>query len=115
MYDVLSAGKTDGEEPFSLLAAELPQAVDGPEAHSWIAEHDVIDREILDKALAGIPAGQAGLVRDACARWSRMRFAINVTACPRPDATGPAPSSATTPPERLLLLDAHAEPVASTC
>jgi DDE superfamily endonuclease len=86
LYDALSAGRVDDERLFSLLAAELPQAVDGPEARAWIAEHDVIDHEILEKALAGIPAGQAGLVRDACARWSRMRFAVDATACPRPDA-----------------------------
>jgi len=25
-------------------------------------------------------------VRDACARWSRLRFAVDATAYPRPDA-----------------------------
>jgi DDE family transposase len=41
---------------------------------------------MLDRALAGVPAGQAGQVRDACARWARVRVAIDATAYPRPDA-----------------------------
>jgi hypothetical protein len=86
LYDALSAGRIDDERLFCLLAAELPQAVDGPEARAWIAEHDVIDREILEKSLAGLPARDAARVRDACARWSRLRFAVDATAYPRPDA-----------------------------
>jgi hypothetical protein len=86
LYDALSAGRVDDEKLFSLLAAELPQSVDGPEARAWIAEHDVIDRELLKTALAGLPAGDAAQVRDACARWSRLRFAVDATAYPRPDA-----------------------------
>jgi hypothetical protein len=86
LYDALSAGRIDDEKLFSLLAAELPQAVDGPQARTWIAEHDVIDRGLLDKALACLPAGDAAQVRDACARWSRLRFAVDATAYPRPDA-----------------------------
>jgi hypothetical protein len=86
LYDALSAGRIDDEQLFSLLAAELPQAVDGPEALAWIAEHDVIDHGLLDTVLAGVPAGQAAAVRDACARWSRLRFAVDATAYPRPDA-----------------------------
>ena len=86
LYDALAAGRIDDEKLFCLLAAELPQAVDGPEARAWIAEHDVIDRGLLDKVLAGLPAGDAAQVRDACARWSRLRFAVDATAYPRPDA-----------------------------
>jgi DDE superfamily endonuclease len=86
LYDALAAGQTDDERLFSLLAAELPQAVDGPEARAWIAEHDVIDRQLLEAALAGLPAADAGQVRDACARWSRLRLAVDATAYPRPDA-----------------------------
>jgi len=86
LYDALAAGRIDDEKLFCLLAAELPQAVDGPEARAWIAEHDVIGRGLLDKALTGLPAGDAAQVRDACARWSRLRFAVDATACPRPDA-----------------------------
>jgi DDE superfamily endonuclease len=86
LYDALAAGRIDDERLFSLLAPELPQAVDGPQALAWIAEHDVIDHGLLDKALAGLPADDAGQVRDACARWSRMRFAVDATAYPRPDA-----------------------------
>ena len=67
LYDALSAGRIDDERLFSLLAAELPQAVDGPEARAWIAEHDVIDHGLLEKALAGLPGGRgragAGRVR----------------------------------------------------
>jgi hypothetical protein len=86
LYDALSAGQVDDEMLFSPLAAELPQAVDGPEALAWIAEHDVIDHGLLDKALAGLSPGDAAQVRDACARWSRLRFAVDATAYPRPDA-----------------------------
>ena len=86
LYDALSAGRISEEKLFSLLAAELPQAVDGPEARGWIAEHDMIDRGLLEKALAGLPAEDAAQVRDACARWARLRFAIDATAYPRPDA-----------------------------
>ena len=86
LYDALAAGRIDDEKLFSLLAAELPQAVDGPQARAWIAEHDVIDHGMLGKALAGLPAGEAAQVRDACARWSRLRFAVDATAYPRPDA-----------------------------
>jgi hypothetical protein len=86
LYDALSAGKIDDERLFSLLTAALPPLADGPEARAWIAEHDVIDHGLADKALAGVPAGQAGEVRDACARWTRLRFAVDATACPRPDA-----------------------------
>ncbi|MGH3123938.1 MAG: transposase [Streptosporangiaceae bacterium] len=86
LYDALSAGRADDERLFSLLAAELPQAVDGPEARAWIAEHDVIDHGLLEKALAGLPPDDAAQVRDACARWARLRFAVDATAYPRPDA-----------------------------
>ena len=60
--------------------------MDGPAAREWIAEHDVIDHGLLDKALAGLPPDDARQVRDACARWSRLRFAVDATAYPRPDA-----------------------------
>ena len=86
LYDALAAGRIDDEKLFSLLASELPQAVDGPAAREWIAGHDVIDHGLLDKALAGLPPDDARQVRDACARWSRLRFAVDATAYPRPDA-----------------------------
>jgi DDE superfamily endonuclease len=86
LYDALAAGRIDDERFFSLLAAELPQAVDGPEARAWIAEHEVIDRGLLGQVLAGLPAEDAAQVQDACARWSRLRFAVDATAYPRPDA-----------------------------
>jgi len=84
--DALSAGRIDDERFFSLLASELPQAVDGPEALAWIAEHDVIDHGLLEEALAGLSPDDASQVRDACARWGRLRFAVDATAYPRPDA-----------------------------
>jgi hypothetical protein len=86
LYDALAAGRIDDEKLFCLLAAELPQAVDGPEARGWVAEHDMTDRGLLEKALAGLPAEDASRVRDACARWGRLRFAVDATAYPRPDA-----------------------------
>ena len=86
LYDALAAGRINDEKLFSLLAAELPQAVDGPQARAWIAEHDAIDHGLLERALACLPAEDAGQVRDACARWARLRFAVDATAYPRPDA-----------------------------
>ena len=86
LYDALSAGRIDDEKLFSLLASELPQAVDGPAAREWIAEHDVINHGLLEQALAGLPPDDAAQVRDACTRWSRLRFAVDATAYPRPDA-----------------------------
>ena len=85
LYDALAAGRVDDERLFCLLAAELAQSVDGPQARAWIAEHDLIDHAVLEKALAGLPARDAEQVRDACARWSRLRFAVDATAYPRPD------------------------------
>jgi hypothetical protein len=86
LYDALSAGRIDDEQLFCLLASELPQAIDGPQALAWIAAHDVIDYGLLETALAGLSGQDAAQVRDACARWSRLRFAVDATACPRPDA-----------------------------
>ena len=86
LYDSLSAGRIDDERLFSLLAEVLPPLVDGAEALAWIAEHDVIDRGLLEEALAGLAPDDAARVRDACARWSRLRFAVDATAYPRPDA-----------------------------
>jgi len=86
LYDALPAGRIDDEKLFFLLASELPQAVDGPAAREWIAEHDVIDHGLLEQALAGLLPDDAAQVRDACARGSRLRFAAGATAYPRPDA-----------------------------
>jgi hypothetical protein len=86
LYDALAAGRVDDERLFSLLAAVLPPLVDGPEARAWIAGHDVTDRRMLDRALSGVPAADAARVRDACARWSRPRIAVDATSYPRPDA-----------------------------
>src|SRR5690349_6959490 len=54
LYGALSAGSIDDEKLFCLLASELPQAVGGPAAREWIAEHDVIDHGLLEQALAGL-------------------------------------------------------------
>jgi hypothetical protein len=86
LYDALAAGRIDDERLFSLLAEALPPLVDGPEARAWIAEHDVTGRRLLGRALAGVPAADAARVRDACARWRRVRVAVDATAYPRPDA-----------------------------
>jgi hypothetical protein len=64
----------------------LPPLADGDQARAWISEHDKIDYGLPDAALAQVPADQAARVRDACARWSRLRFAVDATPCPRPDA-----------------------------
>jgi hypothetical protein len=86
LYDALAAGRVDAERLFSLLAEVLPPLVDGDEARAWIAEHDVIGHGLLDRALSGLPEGQVAQVRDACARWRRVRVAVDATAYPRPDA-----------------------------
>ena len=51
-----------------------------------MAGQDRIDYGLLGQALAGLPAEQAAQVREACARWTRLRFAIDATPYPRPDA-----------------------------
>ena len=86
LYDALAAGRVDDERLFSLLTEVLPPLVDGPEGRTWIAGHDVIDRRLLDRALSGVPAADAARVRDACARWRRVRVAVDATSYPRPDA-----------------------------
>ena len=86
LYDALSAGQVDDEALAALLTGTLPQLVDGPEALAWVSEHDNIDYGLLDQALAALPAARAAQVREACARWGRLRFAIDATPYPRPDA-----------------------------
>jgi hypothetical protein len=86
LYDALAAGQIDEEALGQLLAGTLPQLIDDGPARSWIAGHDQIDHGLLDQALAAVPAQQAAQVREACARWSRQRFAIDATPYPRPDA-----------------------------
>jgi hypothetical protein len=86
LYDALAAGRVDDERLFCLLTEVLPPLVDGPEARAWVAEHDNIDQRLLDRALSGVPAADAARVRDACARWRRVRVAVDATSYPRPDA-----------------------------
>jgi len=86
LYDALAAGRIEEDKLASLLTATLPQLVDGDQGRAWTAGHDVIDRALLERALAGVPAKDAARVRDACARWTRLRFAVDATAYPRPDA-----------------------------
>ena len=86
LYDALAAGRVDDERLFCLLTEALPPLVDGDEARAWIADHDAIDHGMLGRALAGLAESQAAQVRDACARWSRVRVAVDATAYPRPDA-----------------------------
>jgi DDE superfamily endonuclease len=86
LYDALAAGRIDEEKLAALLAGTLPPLIDGAEGRAWIGEHDVIDDGLLDAALAGLPGQEAAQVREACARWQRLRFAIDATPYPRPDA-----------------------------
>ena len=86
LYDALAAGRIDEEKLAALLTGTLPRLVDGDEGQAWVAEHDQIDYGLLERALAGMPAGAAAQVREACARWTRLRFAIDATPYPRPDA-----------------------------
>jgi DDE superfamily endonuclease len=86
LYAALAGGEIDEEKLAALLTGTLPQLVDGEQGRAWISGHDAIDYRLLERALAGIPAGAAAQVREACARWSRLRFAIDATPYPRPDA-----------------------------
>ena len=86
LYDALAAGRIDEEKLAALLTGTLPRLADGDEGEAWVAEHDRIDDGLLDRALAGVPAEAAAAVREACARWRRLRFAIDATPYPRPDA-----------------------------
>lgn len=86
LYDALAAGRIDEEALAALLRQMLPPLVDGDQGRAWISEHDKIGYGLLEAALARVPAEQAARVRDACARWSRLRFAVDATPCPRPDA-----------------------------
>jgi DDE superfamily endonuclease len=86
LYAALRDGRIDQDRLATLLTGTLPQLVDGAEGRAWVHQHDVIDYQLLDAALAGVPAQEAGQVREACARWRRLRFAIDATPYPRPDA-----------------------------
>jgi len=86
LYDALAAGRIDEDKLAALLTGTLPRLVDGDEGQAWVAEQDRIDYCLLDRALAGVPAAAAAQVREACARWRRLRFAIDATPYPRPDA-----------------------------
>jgi hypothetical protein len=86
LYDALAAGRIDEDKLAALLTGTLPQLVDGQDGRAWVAEHDQIGYGLLQAALAGAPAEAAAQVRDACARWRRLRFAIDATPYPRPDA-----------------------------
>jgi DDE superfamily endonuclease len=86
LYDALAEGRIDEEQFAALLTATLPSLADGEQARAWAAEHDVIDYGLLEAAIAGLPDEQAAQVREACARWRRLRFAIDATPYPRPDA-----------------------------
>jgi hypothetical protein len=86
LYDALAAGRIDEESFAVLLTATLPPPLDGQEGRAWVAGHDQIGYGLLEAALAAVPADQAAQVREACARWSRLRFAVDATPYPRPDA-----------------------------
>jgi hypothetical protein len=86
LYAALADGRIDEDRLATLLTGTLPGLVDGDEGRAWVAEHDSIDYGLLERALAGLPAQAAAQVREACARWRRLRFAIDATPYPRPDA-----------------------------
>src|SRR5256885_4886632 len=86
LYDAWAGGQVDEEARAALLGGAVPQLVDGEEAMAWVEAHDRIDYGLLEQALAGLPAADAAQVREACARWRRLRFAIDATPYPRPDA-----------------------------
>ena len=58
LYDALSAGRAGDEQLFSLPAAELPQAVGGPQARAWIAERAHVGIARLGTSEVGVRANQ---------------------------------------------------------
>jgi hypothetical protein len=86
LYDALRDGDVDEEAFAALLTGTLPRLADGEQARTGAGEHDVIDYGLLESAIAGLPGEEAAQVREACARWRRLRFAIDATPYPRPDA-----------------------------
>ena len=86
LYDALKDGEIDEEAFAALLTGTLPQLIDGGPGQARAGEHDVTDYGLLESAIAGLPDEQAAQVREACARWRRVRFAIDATPYPRPDA-----------------------------
>ncbi len=86
LYAALADGRIDEEQLAALLTGTLPQLVDGQEGRAWAAAHDTTGYGLLERALASLPAEAAAQVREACARWRRLRFAIDATPYPRPDA-----------------------------
>jgi hypothetical protein len=86
LYDALADGEIDEEALAALLTETLPLQPGGEAEQSWTGEHDVIDDALVESALAGLPDDDAAAVREACARWRRLRFAIDATPYPRPDA-----------------------------
>jgi hypothetical protein len=73
LYDALAAGGIDEEAFAALLTATLPPLADGEQGRAWAGEHDAIGYGLPESALAGLPDEQAAQVREACARWSRLR------------------------------------------
>ena len=59
LYDALAAGRIGQDKLAVLLTGTLPRLVDGDQGRAWVAEHDTIDYGLLDRALAGVPAGAA--------------------------------------------------------
>lgn len=86
LYDALASGEIGEEALAGLLAETLPQLIDGGQGQAWAGQRDMIDYGLLESALAGLPPDDARAVREACARWRRLRFAIDATPYPRPDA-----------------------------
>ena len=86
LYGALKDGGIDEEAFAALLTGTLPRLADGEQARTWAGEHDVIDYGLLESAIAGLPDEEAAQVREACARWSRLRFAVDASPYPRPDA-----------------------------
>jgi hypothetical protein len=83
LYDAVAAGEIGEEALAGLLADTLPRLIDGDQGQAWAGEHDAIDYGLLESALAGLPPDDARAVREACARWRRLRFAIDATPFPR--------------------------------
>ena len=123
LYDALAAGQIDEEALAALLTGRCRSSSTVPRPWPGSAAHDTIDYGLLEQALAAVPAAQAAQVREACARWRRLRFAIDATPIPAPMPSAPraaatsimTPAAATAPARPSRAGSTSSPPRSGTC
>ena len=87
LYDALAAGRIDEEKLAALLTGTLPRLADGDEGEGLGGLSMTGSTTACWTApWPGCPPRRPPPLREACARWRRLRFAIDATPYPRPDA-----------------------------